>query len=390
MKLRLIGLLSILTLMVMARRRHHIKESAGEPRGIRRLLGILTLAIVVGLALVAPLGQVSGPRVALAQGTTATKDPVAIVKQVGPAVVTVLNEQKKGHFLKPSTEEVAAAGSGFFIDQQGHIVTNNHVVAGGDQFEAVFADGTAQPATLVGTDPISDLAVLQVKGPAPAVATLGDSAALEPGQAVLAIGSPLGSFTNTVTEGIVSALGRSLAEDPKNPGLHLTGLIQHDAAINPGNSGGPLVDLAGQVIGVNTLAVTQAEPGVSAQGLFFAIPSNKVKQVSAEIIATGHVVYPYLGVSNTVDLTPGQARFFGLPVDHGVYVGKVESDGPADKAGLKNDDIIVAVDGTELGQETSLTDVLFTHKPGDVVQVTVARGDKQQTFAVTLGSQPST
>jgi 2-alkenal reductase len=262
-------------------------------------------------------------------------------------------------------------------------------VAGGDQYEVVFADGTDQPATLVGTDPITDLAVLQVAGPAPAVATLGDSSALEPGQPVLAIGSALGTFTNTVTEGIVSALGRSLAEDPNNPGLHLTGLIQHDAAINPGNSGGPLVDLAGEVIGVNTLAVTQAEPGVSAQGLFFAIPSNTVKRISAELIATGQVVYPYLGISDTVDLTPGMAHFFGLAADHGVYVGTVIDGGPADQAGIKAEDIIVAIDGTELGEATSLTDVLFTHKPGDVVQVTVQRGDNQQTFAVTLGTRPS-
>jgi S1-C subfamily serine protease len=181
-----------------------------------------------------------------------------------------------------------------------------------------------------------------------------------------------------------------LAEDPNNPGLHLTGLIQHDASINPGNSGGPLVNMAGEVVGVNTLAVTEAEPGVSAQGLFFAIPSNAVKRVSAEIIATGHVTYPYLGVSDTVDLTPSLARFFGLPVDHGLYVGTVEQDGPADQAGLKGDDIIVAVDGTELGNDLSLTDILFTHKPGDVVQLTVARGDNEQTLSVTLGSQPST
>src|SRR4030095_12268247 len=110
-----------------------------------------------------------------------------------------------------------------------------------------------------------------------------------------------------------SALGRSLAEDPRNPGLHLTGLIQHDAAINPGNSGGLLVNTAGEVIGVNTLAVTEAEPGVSAQGLFFAIPSNTVQKVAAELIASGHVVYPYLGISDTVDLTPGMAHFFDLP-----------------------------------------------------------------------------
>jgi 2-alkenal reductase len=387
---RLFGLFTILTLLVMMRKRHQGKENTAEAHGLRRVLGIFAVALVVGLGLMAPVGQVSGSRVALAQDAPATMDAVTVAKQVGPAVVTVVNEQKKGHFLKPSTEEIAAEGSGFFIDQQGHIVTNNHVVAGGNEFQVIFEDGTEQPATLVGTDPISDLAVLQVTGPAPAVLTLGDSSEVQVGQPVLAIGSALGSFTNTVTEGIVSALGRSLAENPTDPGLHLTGLIQHDAAINPGNSGGPLVNTAGEVIGVNTLAVTQAEPGVSAQGLFFAIPANTVKRISAEIIANGKVVYPYLGISNTVNLTPGMAHFFGLSADQGVYVGKVIKDGPADKAGMKDDDVIVAIDGTELGEETSLTDVLFTHKPGDVVQVTVARGNNQQTLTVTLGSQPST
>jgi S1-C subfamily serine protease len=385
MELPLIGLLSILILMVVARRRHHLSEIASEARGTRRTFGVLALALVIGLALSAPLGQI-----AAAQTPTATMDAVDIFKKVGPAVVTVLNEQTKHHFLRGSTEEVAGAGSGFFIDQQGHIVTNNHVVADGEDFEVVFADGTSQSANLVGTDPISDIAVLQVTGPAPAVATLGDSSTLEPGQPILAIGSPLGAFTNTVTEGIVSALGRSLAEDPKNPGLHLTGLIQHDAAVNPGNSGGPLVDMTGEVIGVNTLEVTEAEPGVSAQGLYFSIPSNTVKRISDELIATGQVVYPYLGISNTTELTPDIARLLDLSTDYGVYVGKVESDGPADKAGIKEGDIIVSVDGTEIGESASLTDILFTHKPGDVVQVTVVRDDNQQTFSVTLGSRSST
>jgi 2-alkenal reductase len=316
-------------------------------------------------------------------------DPISVFTKVGPAVVTILNEQKKHHFLQPSTEEVAAAGSGFFIDQQGHIVTNNHVVEGGNQFEVIFADGTAQPAKLVGTDPISDLAVLQVTGPPPAVAALGDSTGLQPGQSVLAIGSPLGTFTNTVTEGIVGAIGRSLSENPKNPGLPLTNLIQHDAPINPGNSGGPLVDLTGQVIGVNTLAVTEAEPNVSAQGLFFAIPANTVKLITTQLIATGQVVYPDLGVSEAVVLTPTLAQLSDLPVNYGVYVSKVDSGGPADKAGIKADDIIVAVNGKQIGPETSIIDALFAYKPGDTVQVTVQRGNGQQTFAVTLGSRPS-
>jgi S1-C subfamily serine protease len=389
MKFQLFALLAILAVVSMTGRRRSLPLAPAVALGTRRGIRLLAVALIVGLTLIGPIGQIASAQTPIAQDAGETKSAVDIFKQVGPAVVTVLNVQKKGHFLRPSTEEVAGAGSGFFIDDKGHIATNNHVVADGDEFEVVLADGKSQSATLVGTDPISDLAVLAVTDPAPGVATLGDSSKLEPGQPVLAIGSPLGSFTNTVTEGIVSALGRALAEDPNNPGLHLTGLIQHDAAINPGNSGGPLVNMAGEVIGVNTLAVTEAEPGVSAQGLFFAIPSNTVKRVTTELIATGHVVYPYLGVSDTTDLTPQLARIFNLPVDHGVYVGKVESDGPAAQGGMKNDDIIVAIDDTELGENASLTDVLFTHKPGDQIQVTVARDNGQQKLTVTLGSQPS-
>jgi 2-alkenal reductase len=366
-----------------------------QRRGKPFLVSLMVATVVA--AFIAPVARVGGPGIAMAQD--APVDPVAVAKQVGPAVVTVLNEQQQTHLLRPATEEIFGAGSGFFIDEQGHIATNNHVVEGGDTFEVVLADGSSQPATLVGADPISDLAVLQVTGSVPAVVTLGDSSELAPGQPVLAIGSPLGAFTNTVTGGIVSAIGRSLAEDPTNPSLHLTGLIQHDASINPGNSGGPLVDMAGEVVGVNTLALTDTgesnDPGnplsqdVAAQGLFFAIPANTVKRVTTDIIATGHVAYPYLGLGDSVDLTPEVAHLFHLPVEYGLYVDGVEPNSPAAQAGIQDGDIIVAVDGTEIGEEMSLTDVLFTHKPGDTVQVTVTRDGGEQTFPVTLGTAPT-
>jgi S1-C subfamily serine protease len=376
---------------------HHLDDApralgAVRGRGTQLLISFAVATAVV--AYIAPVAGVGRPPVALAQGTTF--DPAAVAKQVGPAVVTVLNEQKKTHIIGPATEEVAAAGSGFFIDQQGHIVTNNHVVAGGDAFEIILADGSTQPATLVGKDTISDLAVLHASGPVPAVATLGDSTELQPGQPILAIGSPLGALTNTVTGGVISALGRSLSEDPDNPDLHLTNLIQHDAAINPGNSGGPLVDMAGAVIGVNTLALTdtgeRSDPlnpfaqDVAAQGLFFAIPSNTVKRISAELIANGKVVYPSLGLSSSADLTPDVANFFRLPVDQGVYVGKVANGSPAEHAGIKAGDIIVAVDGTTIDTDHSLTDLLFQHKPGDTVQLTINRNGSEQTVPVTLGT----
>lgn len=357
-----------------------------------RLPLLMVLALVIGLS-----GRRGASLVAMAQ--SATVDPVAVAKEVGPAVVTVLNVQEQAHLLLPTTEEVVGAGSGFFLDDQGHIVTNNHVVADGDAFEIILADGSSQPAKLVGTDPVSDLAVLRISGAVPAVATLGDSSQVQPGQPVMAIGSALGAFTNTVTAGVVSAVGRSLSEDPSNPDLHLTGLIQHDAAINPGNSGGPLVNLDGEVIGVNTLAVTDtgesSDPlnplgqSVAAQGLFFAIPANTVKRITAELMANGKVVYPYLGLSDSEDLTPGVAGFFQLPVEYGLYVLGVEPGSPADQAGIQEDDIIVAVDGAKIDEQTSLTDLLYQRKPGDTVQFTINRDGSEQAVDVTLGTPPS-
>ena len=171
--------------------------------------------------------------------------------------MTVINEQIE----EGETDAVpTGSGSGFFLDEDGHVVTNQHVVEGGVEFLVVLEDGRELPATLVGADANSDVAVLKVDPPVPAVARIGDSDSLLPGQAVLAIGSPLGTFTNTVTEGIVSALGRTVPDD--NGGPELLNLIQHDAAINPGNSGGPLVTLTGEVVGINTLGI------VDAQGLF--------------------------------------------------------------------------------------------------------------------------
>jgi 2-alkenal reductase len=319
-----------------------------------------------------------------ANGPSASVDAVAVVKAVAPAVVTVINKQRISGF-GGDEEQQAGAGTGFIIDQQGRIVTNNHVVEGGDAFEVIFADGSKRDVSLVGTDPISDLAVVQVEGDVPATVPLGDSDTLEPGQTVLALGSPLGTFTNTVTQGIVSALGRSLGEGTGRPDL--TGLIQHDAAINPGNSGGPLVDLRGEVVGVNTLGVTQTEQGTAAQGLFFAIPVNTVKEIAAKLIEDGEVAYPFFGVESE-NITDEIASQNDLPVNRGIYILRTTPNGPADQAGIEADDIVLAIDGEEITARQPFTEVLFHHEPGDTVTATVQRGDEQFDVTVTLGTRP--
>jgi serine protease Do len=315
--------------------------------------------------------------------------PVELVKEVGPAVVTVINEQQVGDSLGQDASQLVpvGSGSGFIIDDKGHVVTNNHVVEGGQKFDVIYADGTKQSADLVGADPTSDLAVVKVSGDVPDSVKLGDSNDLEPGQSVLAMGSPLGAFTNTVTDGIVSGLGRSLPQ--QGGGTVYTNLIQHDAPINPGNSGGPLFDLHGDVVGVNTIAIPMAEQGVPAQGLFFAIPSNTVKKITHQLIETGHVVYPFLGVSNPVAIDPVVAAQNGLPVDHGVYIADVAPDSPAAQAGLQPGDVVTAIDGEPIDQNHPLEEFLFEHKPGDTVELTVQRGKDELKLKVKLGERPS-
>jgi 2-alkenal reductase len=319
-----------------------------------------------------------------AQDATPTDDStgemsaVEVVDRVASAVVTVVNEQ-----MAQELNEMAPVGSGtgFIIDDQGHIVTNHHVVEDGQQFEVIFADGERRPATLIGSDPISDLAVVKIEGDVPNVVPLGDSDALKPGQTVLAIGSPLGNFTNTVTQGIVSATNRDF------PGSSYTNLIQHDAAINPGNSGGPLFNLAGEVIGVNTLGIP-VQNGQPVQGLFFAIPSNTVAKIAQLLMDEGRVVYPFFGVSS-VPVTLQVAAQFNLDVDHGALVTSVSAGGPAEAAGVQEGDVILAIDGQEINAQDAFSDVLFEHKPGDTVEATIRRGGEEITLEVTLDERPA-
>lgn len=356
---------------------------------VRKSLVAVLLLLSLSLA---TLGLAPGPVPARAQDTATPPAPtvepiVALVQRVGPAVVTVVNLQTvqgapvTGGFDPNGELQPAGSGTGFIISADGYIVTNWHVVTGGSAFQVTFADGETRDATLVGADEISDLAVVRVEGEVPATVALGDSDALLPGQAVVAIGSPLGEFTNTVTEGIVGATGRDF------PGSNTyTNLIQHDAAINPGNSGGPLFNLSGEVVGVNTLGIPAIQ-GQPVQGLFFAIPSNEVRQITDQLIASGEVIYPYLGVS-TLPVTPAVAAQQGLPVEYGAYVGEVSPGGPAEAAGIQVDDIIVSIAGRAIDAENAFTEVLFAQQPGQTVAVVVQRGEEQVTVDVTLGERP--
>lgn len=305
-----------------------------------------------------------------------TMSPIEVVETVGPAVVTVINEQiaDGGTDLVPS-----GSGSGFILDRQGHIVTNQHVVDGGLEFIVVLADGRELPANLIGADALSDVAVLKIEGDVPAVANIGDSSTLLPGQPVLALGSPLGTFTNTVTEGIVSALGRTVPDEDGGP--ELLNLIQHDAAINPGNSGGPLVTLDGEVVGINTLGI------IDAQGLFFAVPSETIERVANELIAEGAVDYPYLGLQLT-QLDDETIVQWALPVEEGFYVNGVVAGTPSEQIGLQPGDILTAVNGERVGEAKSAVGALFQYKPGNTVQLTVQRGTVQFRVEMTLVERP--
>jgi 2-alkenal reductase len=230
---------------------------------------------------------------------------------------------------------------------------------------------------------VSDIAVVKVDGDVPGVVPFGDSEILLPGEPVLALGSPLGNFQNTVTQGIVSATNRDF---PGGGSSQYNNLIQHDAAINPGNSGGPLVNFAGEVVGVNTLGISVDEQGQPVQGLFFAIPSNSVSNVVNQLIEDGDVTYPYVGIqyqNNSASL----AAENNLGTDLGVVVLDVPAGGPAADAGLEVGDVIIKVGDFDLNAQTTFSEALFNYGPGDEIAIVVNRGGDEETLQITLGDR---
>jgi 2-alkenal reductase len=329
---------------------------------------------------------VDGQTVALEPSLADRLSLADLVEAVNPAVVTVINRQTFTGFYGQSDEQVAGTGTGFIVSADGYIVTNAHVVEGSESLGVVYFDGAEVDATLIGYDPVTDIAVIRVDGVVPAVAAIGDSTLLRPGDRVIAIGSALGSYTNTVTEGIVSALGRSLQASLGAPALE--DLIQHDAAINPGNSGGPLFNLNGEVVGVNTAVVRRASTGINAEGLGFAIPSMTFEHIVDSLIQDGVITRPFLGITYS-QLNPRAATVEGLPVENGVIVTELIP-GPASDAGVLVGDVITHINDEAIDLDRPLVNILFQYEPGDVVTLTIYRQSTEETLTldVTLGTRP--
>ncbi len=320
----------------------------------------------------------SNPTVTVPQLTGNNIEAVreAVIQKVSPSVVQVNVQTAQG----------SGIGSGVIIDKSGYIATNYHVVADAQQIQVVLYNGTKLNAQLTGTDTVDDLAVIKINPPSNlVVATLGDSSQLKVGEDVLAIGNPLG-ITQTVTSGIVSALNRAVSEG-QGSSATIPDAIQTDAAINPGNSGGALVDLQGNVIGIPTLTAVDPEFNTPANGVGFAIPSNRVKFIAQQIIQYGKVIHTgraALGVS-VEPVTPYLASLDNLSVNQGALIAALQSGGPAQQAGLQIGDVIVGINNAQVTDTSSLSDALVQYNVGDTVAVHVYRGNQQLTINVKLG-----
>jgi len=300
---------------------------------------------------------------------------IKVVERVRPAVVNIDTvarvETAFGIFPQQG------AGSGVIVSPDGYILTNNHVVANAQQIKVTLLSGRSYTGQIVGTDRFSDLAVIKVDASErlPA-ATLGQSGALRVGQLAVAVGNPFG-LGHTVTVGVVSALNRSI----QVPGLVVENLIQTDAAINPGNSGGALADSSGAVIGINTAIVQQA------QGIGFAIPIETARAIMEQLISRGRVVRPFVGIVWGGDVDADIARQYNLPVDRGIIVRDVDQNGPAARAGIRQGDIVVSVDGRAIANWNDFIKELFTKRPGDRVRLEIVRDSNRRTVQVTLGER---
>ena len=303
---------------------------------------------------------------------------VSAADRVGPAVVNIDIKQRLDSRRGP--REVGGSGSGFVIAPDGFILTNSHVVHDANQIAVSLPDGGEYPAQLVGDDPDTDLAVIRIDAPHLAHVRLADSESLRVGQVVIAIGNPLG-FQASVTAGVISALGRSMHAQS---GRLIDNIIQTDAALNPGNSGGPLVNSAGEVIGVNTAMIRPA------QGICFAIASNTAKFVAGWLIRDGKIRRSYIGVAGqNVPLHRRIVRFYNLPLETGVLVVSVEKDSPAQRAGLREGDLIIAFNEQPIGSIHELHKMLMGEQIGVEAKLLVIRHTEKLVLAITPAESPS-
>jgi len=366
-----------------------------EPARRPRLIGFVAIALAAGLV----SGSLSGLAVVNLVGGqppgTTTLPPGEQVQQltldetsaitnavasVAPAVVTIEATQTTGG---------TGSGSGFIFDPDGWILTNKHVAEGAATLTVTLADSRTFDASLIGTDTLTDLAIIKIDASELPTAPIGSSAALEIGQLAVAIGNPLGTYRDTVTTGVVSGLGRQIVAGDGASSEQLNHLIQTDAAINPGNSGGPLVNSLGQVIGINTAVAT------SAQGIGFAIPIDFAKPIMALALSGQEMARPWVGVYYTM-ITRQIATDLSLPAEEGALVDAGPNGAPAvfpgspgEQAGLQAGDIITSLGGRRVEEGRDLATLLLPYRPGDVVAVTVLRGGETLEVEVTLGTLPA-
>jgi serine protease Do len=325
--------------------------------------------------------QVTPTPIVINQETVSTQETLStpeIAQKLTPSVVQIVTETlTPGLFNEPVPSR--GVGTGIIIDQEGHILTNNHVIAGAQGVAVLLSDGRRFPAELVGGDPTTDTAVVRIDADGLQPATLGSSSELRVGEEVVTIGHALGLPGGpTVTRGVISALGRSITTDAQTT---IVDLIQTDAAINPGNSGGPLVSSSGEVIGVNTAIIS------GSQGIGFAINIDEAKVVAAQLIEQGFVNRGFLGIS-PVNLSPSLANLVHVPVMEGVLVAQVVPGSAADEGGLQEEDVIVEMGGQPIRNTGELSQFLLEHLPGETVSIQFFRGPQEQTTEVVLGERP--
>ena len=319
-------------------------------------------------------GSIQGPALTIPRGIETEESAIIkAVEKVRPAVVNITTQGRVQTFFGVFPQE--GAGSGVIVRRDGLILTNFHVIQGAQEITVTLLTGKKLPGRVVGSDRFTDMAVIKVESDRPLpVAELGTSNNLKVGQLAIAIGNPFG-LGSSVTVGVLSALNRSIQIGPD---FVVDNLIQTDAAINPGNSGGALVDSAGRLIGINTAIVREA------QGIGFAIPVDIAVTIMNQLINTGRVVRPALGIVLGGEIDPQIQQSYGLPVDHGVIVQDVPAGSPAATAGMEANDVIVGINGQTIKGINDLRRTLFEKQPGDRVQVEVVRGSRRLTVTVVL------